>query len=78
MLTVGGTRYFNASQTCDWESKGVAIYDLPTLTWGSTFNENPGSYAVPGPVSQAIGGSCVCSRSKNNLLTDLGEVAQLP
>ena len=57
MITVGGLLYPNLTTTCDWESKGVAIYDLSTLTWGSVYAAGPAPYQVPAPVVQSIGGT---------------------
>ena len=56
MITVGGLLYPNLT-SCDWESKGVAIYDLSTLNWGSVYSANAGAYQVPAPVVQSIGGT---------------------
>ena len=55
MVTVGGQLYTNLTQ-CDWESGGVAIYDLSTLTWGSVYTANDGPYHVPATVTGEIGG----------------------
>ena len=64
MLTVGGLR--DASQMealsssvvepCDWEVKGVGVYDISDLIWGSVFNPNTPAYEVPDAVVSTIGG----------------------
>ena len=56
MLTVGGQLYSNLSAQCDWESGGVAVYDLSNLTWGSVYNAKDAPYQVPAPVVAEIGG----------------------
>lgn len=53
MLTVNGVA--NVSK-CDWETKGVAILDMSTMTWGSVFDANARTYEVPKQVYQVIGG----------------------
>jgi hypothetical protein len=55
MLTVGGALSDDFS-TCDWEYRGVAIYDMSTLTWGSVYNASAPDYAVPAKIYQVIGG----------------------
>ncbi|KAF2087703.1 hypothetical protein K490DRAFT_73631 [Saccharata proteae CBS 121410] len=70
LLTVGGTAdsvVYNietANQTvntsslqCDWEYKGVAIFDLTTLKWGSAFDADAASYQVPDNIVSVIGGN---------------------
>ena len=56
MLTVGGQQWNDLTAGCDWESAGVAVYDLPTLTWGSVYDARAGAYAVPETVCRDIGG----------------------
>jgi Tfp pilus assembly protein PilV len=55
MLTVGGALSDDFS-TCDWEYRGVAIYDMSTFTWGSVYNASASDYAVPAKIYQVIGG----------------------
>ncbi|QSZ37441.1 hypothetical protein DSL72_008537 [Monilinia vaccinii-corymbosi] len=56
MLTVGGAQK-KYSSYCDWESSGVAIYDLYKLSWTSTFHHDANSYIVPGNITDIIGGN---------------------
>ncbi|KAA8574999.1 hypothetical protein MFRU_002g03680 [Monilinia fructicola] len=56
MLTVGGAQK-QYSSYCDWESSGVAIYDLYKLSWTSTFHHDANSYIVPGNITDIIGGN---------------------
>jgi len=42
---------------CDWETKGVGVFDLSDLTWGSVYNAHAGNYTVPSRVSAKIGGT---------------------
>ncbi|PKX93981.1 putative cell wall anchored protein [Aspergillus novofumigatus IBT 16806] len=55
MLTVGGALSDDLS-TCDSEYRGVALYDMSTLTWGSVYNASATDYAVPANIYQVIGG----------------------
>ncbi|KAI9662407.1 MAG: hypothetical protein M1821_008574 [Bathelium mastoideum] len=70
MLTVGGSHdnsTYNIETTasttdtdslsCDWEYKGVAIYDMTELIWGSVFDAYAAPYQVPSPIISVIGGS---------------------
>ncbi|KAI9760283.1 MAG: hypothetical protein M1840_002574 [Geoglossum simile] len=57
LITVGGYSSMNLTSGCDWEDKGVGVYDLSTLLWGSRFLADAGDYTVPTPVVSAIGGS---------------------
>lgn len=58
MLTVGGVASLNtAAATCDWETKGVAIFDMSSVTWGSFYNQSAPSYTVPTAVVANIGGT---------------------
>ncbi|KAF2145392.1 uncharacterized protein K452DRAFT_283752 [Aplosporella prunicola CBS 121167] len=70
MLTVGGSLDAKAyaiettaaplnlsSLQCDWEEKGVAIYDMSTLEWGSVFNAYKVAYQVPQKLFAVIGGT---------------------
>ncbi|KAM3067597.1 hypothetical protein ACMFMG_000089 [Clarireedia jacksonii] len=55
MLTVGGAQSA-LSTYCDWESKGVAIFDMSTLQWGSNFYHDAESYSLPSNLTAVIGG----------------------
>jgi hypothetical protein len=57
MLTVGGNLSSNITKGCDWETKGVAIIDLSTKTWGSVFNAYAPAYEVTQEIVDKIGGS---------------------
>jgi hypothetical protein len=55
MITVGGNN--TNGLTCDWEVKGVAVWELTTLTWGSVFSTNLSSFQVPDKVLSVTGGN---------------------
>ncbi|KAH0562766.1 hypothetical protein GP486_002585, partial [Trichoglossum hirsutum] len=57
LITVGGWSDFNLTKGCDWEDKGLGVYDLSSLIWGSRFNAYAKDYTVPTPVVSVIGGS---------------------
>ncbi|MCJ1477380.1 hypothetical protein MMC13_006051 [Lambiella insularis] len=59
MLTVGGvSEHQSLTSGCDWEEKGVAIFDMSALTWGSFFYDSSKSvYTVPNEVVRTIGGT---------------------
>ncbi|KAJ9282659.1 hypothetical protein DTO021C3_9277 [Paecilomyces variotii] len=57
MITIGGANDSDLLRGCDWETKGVAIYDLTALTWGSVYNAFAPKYQVPSLLYQVIGGS---------------------
>ncbi|KAH0538838.1 hypothetical protein FGG08_004614 [Glutinoglossum americanum] len=57
LLTVGGYSSLNLTSGCDWEDKGVGIYDLSTLIWGSRYFADAKEYTVPTPVVSMIGGN---------------------
>lgn len=59
MLTVGGAGAASITKDCDWERKGVAVYDLSKLSWGSTFVHDAAAYEVPSRVTSKIGGTYV-------------------
>ena len=64
MLTVGGVAAESQKQAqntaitppCDWEVKGVGVYDMSDLIWGSVFDANAPAYEVPAAVVSTIGG----------------------
>lgn len=53
MLTVGGN---SDVDQCDWEMKGVGVYDLSTLNWGDKYDAEAGEYEVPAKVYRVIHG----------------------
>lgn len=53
MITVGGN---TPGMTCDWELKGVAVWDLTALTWGSVFLADAPDFQVPHKVLAITGG----------------------
>lgn len=70
MLTVGGSLNSSAygiettatildtnAITADWELRGVAIYDMSTLVWGSVYNADDENYLVPDHIVSGIGGA---------------------
>lgn len=61
MITVGGATTANITANCDWERRGVAVYDLSTIQWGSVFDADAAEYEVPKRISDVIGGGYVCS-----------------
>ena len=64
MLTVGGVAAASQMQglysadppTCDWEVKGVGVYDMSDLVWGSVYNATAPAYEVPDLIISTIGG----------------------
>ena len=58
MITTGGRNIRrNITDYCDWELHGIAVLDLPTMTWGSVFNATSGTYEVSSSVVDKIGGT---------------------
>ncbi len=58
MITVGGaTNYDWNDPPCDWETKGVGVFDLSDLVWGSVYDASAPAYAVPSLIAARIGGS---------------------
>lgn len=64
MLTVGGAQK-KYSSYCDWESSGVAIYDMYALSWKSTFYHDANKYIVPENITDIIGGKLVFFNDSN-------------
>ena len=56
MITVGGVPDTDFTNGCDWETKGVSIYDMSSGLWGSVYNAFDGEYQIPNAVSREIGG----------------------
>jgi hypothetical protein len=54
MITVGGN---TPGLTCDWELKGVAVWDMTTLTWGSVFTADSPDFQVPTKLFPVTGGN---------------------
>lgn len=58
MITTGGHNIRrNVTDYCDWELHGIAVLDMPTMTWGSIFNATLGQYEVSKDVVDKIGGT---------------------
>ncbi|KAF2036777.1 hypothetical protein EK21DRAFT_83707 [Setomelanomma holmii] len=55
MITVGGN--ITNGLECDWEVKGVAVWELSTLTWGSVFMSNLSNFQVPQKVLTLTNGT---------------------
>jgi hypothetical protein len=64
MITVGGNN--TNGLTCDWEVKGVAVWELSTLTWGSVFLTNLTTYQVPSKILDVTGGTANGSATKHD------------
>jgi hypothetical protein len=56
LLSVGGFSTYNLSTSCDWQDKGVNVYDMSQLIWGSLYNAYADNYVVPDQVIREIGG----------------------
>lgn len=60
MITVGGTANTDyGSPPCDWETKGVGVFEISDLVWGSVYNASVGNYEIPAKVVANIGGKYV-------------------
>jgi hypothetical protein len=64
MITVGGNN--TNGLTCDWEAKGVAVWEMSTLTWGSVFLTNLTSYEVPKKILDITGGTATGNATKHD------------
>jgi hypothetical protein len=64
MITVGGNN--TNGLTCDWEAKGVAVWELSTLTWGSVFLTNLTEYQVPEKILEITGGNANGNATKKD------------
>jgi hypothetical protein len=64
MITVGGNN--TNGLTCDWEVKGVAVWELTTLTWGSVFSTNLSAFQVPDKVLSITGGTATGNATKHD------------
>lgn len=57
MITVGGGgKSSDITKNCDWEQKSLAVLDLSTVEWGSTYNADAAKFDVPAAVLKEIGG----------------------
>lgn len=59
LLTVGGSTVSDLLSACDWEEKGVAIFDTSgssSANWGSVYDAYASAYQVPDKVYNVIGG----------------------
>lgn len=59
MLTAGGSPNPANVSSCDWETRGVAVYDFAQQQWGSRYTvaAQAGKYQVAPLVARAIGGN---------------------
>jgi hypothetical protein len=58
MITTGGHNIRrNVTDYCDWELHGIAVLDMPSMTWGSIYNATLGQYEVSTGVVDKIGGT---------------------
>jgi hypothetical protein len=58
MITTGGRNIRrNVTDYCDWELHGIAVLDMPSMTWGSVFNTTLGQYEVSTGIVDKIGGT---------------------
>lgn len=64
MLTVGGNN--TNGLTCDWEVKGVAVWELTALTWGSVFLTNLTNYQIPQRILDLTGGTPTGNATKKD------------
>lgn len=56
MITVGGVPDTDFTNGCDWETKGVGIYNMSNGIWGSVYDAFDESYQVLPQVYRKIGG----------------------
>lgn len=58
MVTVGGQKYtdYNQQLPCDWETKGLAIFNMSNAQWGDVFKpvEQTYQYSLPPNVRKSI------------------------
>ncbi|EOA85557.1 uncharacterized protein SETTUDRAFT_161884 [Exserohilum turcica Et28A] len=64
MITVGGNK--TNGLTCDWEIKGVAVWEMSTLTWGSVFMINLSNFEVPQKLLSVTGGNAHGNATKKD------------
>lgn len=56
MITLGGAETLKLDQ-CDWEVKGIAVYDISENQWGSVYVSSLTNYTIPASITSVIGGS---------------------
>ena len=57
MITIGGGgKSDNITTDCDWEQKSLAVLDLSTIEWGSTYDADAAAFQVSEAVIKEIGG----------------------
>ncbi|KAL9103417.1 MAG: hypothetical protein Q9163_001519 [Psora crenata] len=57
MITVGGASNNRYDELpCDWEVKGVGVFDISKAIWGSVYDADAPTYTVPAQVTATIGG----------------------
>ncbi|KAL8840361.1 MAG: hypothetical protein Q9170_001376 [Blastenia crenularia] len=58
MLSVGGALTTDLTTgPCDWQTKGINVFDLSNITWSSKYTMTTEDYAVPSAVIAKIGGT---------------------
>lgn len=57
MITVGGATTSKVATDCDWETKGVGVLDMSSISWGSAYDANASPYTVPDDIVRAVGGT---------------------
>lgn len=58
MITIGGggDSTTDIAADCDWEYKSLAVLDMSTIGWSSTYDANAAPYKIPDSVVKVIGG----------------------
>lgn len=57
MVSVGGARATNQTTgSCDWQTKGLNVFDISNITWSSKYTKTAGDYQVPNAVFARIYG----------------------
>ena len=49
--------YITHKGPCDWQRKGVNVFDMSAATWGSVYSTKTSAYTVPSAVVSKIGGT---------------------
>lgn len=70
MVTVGGIVSSKSTQSCDWESMGVALLDLTSVNWGSIFDSSTAPYQVNTIISDVMGRGAGANENATRLLPD--------
>lgn len=55
-ITIGGGKSDNITTDSDWEQKSLAVLDLSTIEWGSTYDVHAAAFQVSEAVIKEIGG----------------------